>query len=79
MAKTKGDKPGYNPRSIPEGKTQVNLNMPTALHEKIKYIAFAHEHGNSEVYIQAVEKFIELYEKKNGVIKVPPKKKSINL
>lgn len=79
MAKTKGEKAGYNPRTIPEGKTQVNLNMPTALHEKIKYIAFAHEQGNSEVYIQAVEKFIELYEKKNGPVKVPAKKKSINL
>lgn len=79
MAKAKGEKTGYNPRSIPEGKTQVNLNMPTALHEKIKHIAFTHEQGNSEVYIQAVEKFVELYEKKNGVVKPMAKKKSINL
>lgn len=78
MAKTKSDK-GYNQRSIPKGKTQVNINMPTGLHEKIKFIAFQHEQGNSEVYVQAVEKFLELYERKNGAIKLPAKKQSISI
>jgi penicillin-binding protein-related factor A (putative recombinase) len=74
MAKSKS-----NPRSIPEGKTQVNFNLPESSAEKMKAIAFAHGQTQSEVYNLAVEKFIELYEKKNGSVKTTIKKKSINL
>lgn len=74
MAKAKN-----NPRSIPEGKTQINVNVPVSVYDKLKAIAIVHGQTNSEVYNLALEKFIELYEKKNGTVKAVVKKKSINL
>lgn len=74
MAKTKN-----NPRSIPEGKTQINVNVSVSVYDKLKSIAIQHGQTNSEVYNLAFEKFIELYERKNGTVKTVVKKKSINL
>lgn len=66
-------------RVIPEGKTQVNFNIDITLLEKVKDLAFW-EGGlsNSDIYNRAVEKFIELYEKKNGRIKPRPKGKGLD-
>lgn len=72
-------KTGNNPRSIPEGKTQINGNIPTPVFNKLKAIAALHTYSQTEVYILAFEKFIELYEKKNGPIKAGPAKKDIKL
>jgi hypothetical protein len=72
-------KTGGNPRTIPGDKVQVNFNTPAATVEKLKAIAHAHGQSNSEVYNLAFEKFIELYEKKNGPVKTTIKKKSINI
>jgi hypothetical protein len=66
-------------RVIPEGKTQINVNIPVSVYEKMKAIAALHGHTHSEVYNLAFAKFIELYEKKNGPVKPSAKKKSINL
>lgn len=74
MAKKKS-----NPRQIPEGKAQVNFNIPTGQFEKIKAIAGNHGLNQSEVFNQAVDKFIELYEKKNGPVKTGQQKKEIKL
>lgn len=70
---------GNNPRVIPEGKTQVNFNAPCIIVEKMQTIAFQHKYKNSDVYNQAFEKFVELYEKKNGPVKPAVKKKDIKL
>jgi hypothetical protein len=61
-------------RVIPEGKTQVNFNIPVDQFEKLKVIASLHTLTQSDVFTQAIDKFIELYEKKNGVIKTGQKK-----
>jgi hypothetical protein len=74
MAKAKS-----NPRQIPEGKKQVNFNIPTIQLDKIKAIAAIHGLDQSEVFNQAVDKFIELYEKKNGPVKPGQHKKEIKL
>jgi NRPS condensation-like uncharacterized protein len=66
-------------RQIPEGKAQVNFNIPTGQFEKIKAIAGIHGLNQSDVFNQAVDKFIELYEKKNGPVQPGPKKKEIKL
>lgn len=72
-------KAGGNPRTIPEGKTQVNFNAPVSIIEKLKQIAYEHGKDNAEVYNLAFEKFIEQYQKKNGPIKPGTKKKDIKL
>lgn len=74
MAKKKS-----NPRQIPEGKAQVNFNMLTGQLDKMKAIALLHGLNQSEVFNQAVDKFIELYEKKNGPVKTDQKKREIKL
>ena len=74
MAKKKS-----NPRQIPERKAQVNFNIPTGQLDKIKTIAVLHGLNQSDVFNQAVDKFIELYEKKNGPVKTDLKKKEIKL
>jgi hypothetical protein len=63
MAKAK-----TNQRTIPEGKTSYSGNMDTTTFDKLKTIAMAHGKTQSEVYQMAFDKFIELYEKKNGPI-----------
>jgi len=63
-----------NPRRIPEGKTSYSGNMTTATYEKLKAIALAHSNTQSEVYQLAFDKFIELYEKKNGPVQQIQKK-----
>lgn len=74
MAKKKS-----NPRQIPEGKTQVNFNIATGQLDKMKTIATLHGLNQSDVFNQAVDKFIELYEKKNGPVKPSQVKKEIKL
>ena len=63
----------YKQRTIPAGKKQENFNIDTALLEKVKDLAYAVNSPRAEIYNKAVEKFIELYEKKNGKIKPRPK------
>lgn len=63
-----------NPRTIPEGKTSYSGNMESTSFEKLKAIALAHGKTQSEVYQMAFDKFIELYEKKNGPVDISPKK-----
>lgn len=59
---------------------QINIrNVPAPVAAKFKVLAATHGDTQNDIYIQALEKFIELYEKKNGVIKTVVKKKSINL
>ena len=73
MAKGKGG----NPRSIPEGKKQVNFNIDEALLVKVKGIAYVEGVTNSDVYNRSVETYVELYEKKNGRIKSKPQGKGL--
>lgn len=75
MAKTAGG----NPRTIPEGKKQVNFNASVSVIDKLNQVAFEHNKDNAEVYNLAFERFIEQYEKKNGPIKPGSKKKDIKL
>lgn len=75
MAKSKS---GGNPRSIPEGKTQVNFNINNGTLEKVKVLSLAEGVTNSDIYNRSVEKFVELYEAKNGKIK-PVKSKGLDL
>jgi len=63
MAKSGG------PRSIPEGKTQVNFNIKEETLKKVKYIAYKKDVSKSDIYNEAVEKYIENFEKKEGKIK----------
>lgn len=72
-------KVGSNPRSIPEGKTQVNFNVPNTIIEKMRAIAHNHKYQNTDVYNQAFETFVNLYEKKHGPVKVIAAKKEIKL
>lgn len=64
---------GGNPRSIPTGKRQVNFNAPETVLDKVEGIAYIEGVSNSVVYNRALEKYIELYEAKNGKIKPRPK------
>ena len=58
--------------------TQVNMkNVPVDLLEKVQTIASVEGLAFSEVYIVAFQKFVELYEKKNGKIKPRPKGKGL--
>lgn len=66
-------------RQIPEGKAQVNFNISTGQLDKMRTIAGLHGLNQSDVFNQAVDKFIELYEKKNGPVQTGPKKKEIKL
>lgn len=61
---------GRNRRSIPEGKTQVNFNALDTVIGKMRSIARKHEYTNADVYNQALEKFVELYEAKHGPVEV---------
>lgn len=60
--------------------TQVSVkSIPVDLYNKIKTIAFEHGQTQNELYVMALEKFVELYEKKNGPVDSAPKKKEIKL
>lgn len=60
--------------------TQVSVkSIPVELYNKIKTIAFEHGQTQNELYVMALEKFVELYEKKNGPVDTAPKKKEIRL
>jgi hypothetical protein len=66
MAKSKG---GGNPRSIPEGKTQVNFNIKTSTLEKVKKLVkskLTDAETNSEVFNTATEEYLSKFEKKKG-------------
>jgi len=62
-------KSGGNPRSIPEDKTQVNFNIKKDSLKKVKFIAYKKDLNKSDIYNEAVEKYIENFEKKEGKIK----------
>jgi len=62
-------KSGGNPRSIPEDKTQVNFNIKKVSLKKVKYIAYKKDLNKSDIYNEAVEQYIEKFEKKEGKIK----------
>jgi hypothetical protein len=65
-------------RVIPDGKSQVNFNITKETLEKVKSLAFWEGVANSDIYNKAVEKFIELYEKKHGKIKSRPVGKGLD-
>jgi|GEM_PF-2846453 len=70
-------KKAYNPRTIPQGKTQVNFSIENDLLENIKNIAAQECVPNSEIFTLSVRRFIEVYEKKNGKIKPRPQRKGL--
>lgn len=70
-------KSGGNKRSIPDGKTQVNFNIDNEALEKVRTIASVERVNNSEIYNRSVDKYLELYEKKNGKVKPLPKGKGL--
>lgn len=58
--------------------TQINIkNIPVELLGKLKSIAVMEDVPSTKVYILAFEKFVELYEKKNGKVKSLPKGKGL--
>ncbi len=71
----KATRKGGNPRTVPEGKTQVNFNISNEILEKVKVVAFVEGVTNSEIYNRATAGFIDTYEKKNGKVKPIPKGK----
>jgi hypothetical protein len=74
MAKKKS---GGNPRTIPEGKTQVNFNLDINLNDKVEGIAYQEAVTKSEVLNTAVTKYVEGYEAKNGKVKARQKGKGL--
>lgn len=70
--------PNYKPRTIPQDKTQVNFIIENAILEKVRDLSFTEGVSQSEVYKAAIEKFIELYEKKHGKIKPRPKGRGLD-
>ena len=62
-------KNGGNPRSIPEGKSQINFNITDEPLKKVKYIAYKKDVPMSDIYNEAIEQYIEKFEKKEGKIK----------
>ena len=62
-------KNGGNPRSIPEGKSQINFNITDESLKKVKYIAYKKDVPMSDIYNEAIEQYIEKFEKKEGKIK----------
>lgn len=56
-------------RIIPEGKAQVNFNLDAVLSDKIKYIAWKEGTKNSDQYGEAVARYVEEWERKNGKIR----------
>jgi hypothetical protein len=68
------DQTGTNkPRTIPKEKTQVNFNIPRDLLRKVEFISFTEQLYNSDIYVAAIEKYVDEYEKKNGKIKTRTK------
>lgn len=65
-------------RVIPAGKVQDNFNIRADLLERAKDLAYIENISKADVYNKAIEKFIELYEKKHGKIKPRPKGKGLN-
>lgn len=70
-------KKAYNPRTIPQGKTQVNFSIENELLDNIKNIAALERVSNSELFNLAVKRFVGAYEKKNGKIKPLPQGKGL--
>lgn len=70
-------KSGGNPRTIPEGMQQVNFNIHTDLVNKVDALAYKEGVSKSNVYVRAVERYIEQYEAKNGKLKPRPKGKGL--
>ena len=63
----------YKARIIPAGRTQENFNIKNDSLEKVKDIAAAENTSKADIYNRAIDKYIELYEKKNGKVKPRPK------
>lgn len=63
-----------NPRTIPPDKSQVNFNVDAELLEKVNAIAFRESVNKTELFTLALQKFVELYEDKNGKINLPKNK-----
>jgi hypothetical protein len=66
-------------RVIPVGKTQENFNIDKSLLESVKDLAYSLNTSRAEVYHAAIEKYIQLYEKKNGKLKPRPKGKGLSI
>lgn len=73
------EKKPYKQRVIPDGKVQQNFNLKADLLNKVRDLAFWENTSLADIYNAATEKYIELYEKKNGKIKPRPKGKGLNL
>jgi predicted transcriptional regulator len=57
-------------RLIPKGKTQVNFNIKDESLKKVEDIAHQKRVSKSDIYNEAVEQYIEKFEKKEGKIKL---------
>ncbi|MGB8191542.1 MAG: hypothetical protein WCF67_06465 [Chitinophagaceae bacterium] len=54
---------------LKEGKETVSFIIPEGLLNKVRYIAYREmRNNNSLVYIDAITKYVEQYEKANGKI-----------
>ncbi len=56
-------------RLIPKGKVQVNFNLKEESLKKVEGIAHAKRVSKSDIYNEAVDQYIEKFEKKEGKIK----------
>jgi hypothetical protein len=66
-------------KSVVKEKAPVFFNTDSEILDKLKTVASTNGWNNTDVYNLAFEKFIELYEAKNGKIKPGVKKKDIKL
>ena len=67
----------FGVRSIPKDKTQINVNVKNEILAKIRTIGDTEGVTYAEIYNLAFEKFVQLYEKKNGKIKAKVKGKGL--
>lgn len=54
----------YSPRTIPEGKSQININLPIDLITAIDSIAKKENESRTILITKAVEKYIRSYNRK---------------
>jgi hypothetical protein len=73
MVKKVGEK---SSRTLPDDKVQVNFNIKKESLNKVKYIALKKSSksdksvSNSDIYNEAMEEYIDKFERKEGKIKI---------
>lgn len=65
--------PGRPKKSDNVGKNRATFILPTDTHKKLKYISLMEGINQQDIVAEALDVYIEKWEKENGKIKMPKK------